>query len=151
VPAVGQPKIASSDEAVIGLGVTKSYPLPAATLIAALHCHLCTAKLKVLIEQSDAQGHEMTCRSAEPERNFLSSVMFFVPERSESATPWARVTSENSGAGSSTRVTIGATLHRDDKRLKSARGHFFRPSAWAQGVWEALDQWPPRAGATRCP
>lgn len=148
MPALGQPSIVSSSEQIAGLGVQKDYALPADALVAALRCHLCKRGDIVVDERNGPRGLELGCPDISPDEDFFDRVAIGLSLAEEqTARPWARVVASQVGSPTPTRVVIGAVLEVDGERAKpkQIRRHFFKPSAWAQAVWKALDS------KRRCP
>jgi len=135
--ALAQPRTLSDDDVIRG-GVHQTYSAPAAVVVGMLERRLCTPGCAVVDQIDDDKGHYMQCAEAKA-KPLLARLAWFLPDSFlpsvEAARPWAIVKER---PGSTTYVTIGAALFRDDKLLQSARDHFFQPRLWAQGVWAAL-------------
>jgi hypothetical protein len=119
-------------DAYVRMGVSKIYSCQTSELQDTLKNSLCRNK-------SNAKGNSalLTCDAVSREVDPIKFVLLLgLGTDDETAEAWARIGSAPQGA----QVTLGVILKRNQARVKTAKGHFFKPYPWAQKVWAALDQ-----------
>lgn len=152
--AMAQPRTPTKGDFLIGKGMEKPYAgLSIETLQAKVARYLCCNDER----QQDCappdttkpgpKKYTMTCPTPKPPEppplwppiRFVASILeTFERAHIETAIRWAHVDYDDGKAPPPARLTIGVTLARDGKKLSSAQNHFFKPTEWAERLWDSL-------------